>query len=299
MKKTVIIIFSFLLASSSLAQTRSTPDSIKFHTEDIERFWKVFDKTSPKFDAKVFQKEYIDSGSVGLKGFLKYRIEDGKHLSKTIKSDVEYYKSIRESSLSIANRGEMFYECFAKLKNIYSRAVFPDVYFVIGAKNSGGTSFSGGLIIGAEMFGKPTETFSPNVNIEFIDEVVAHELIHFQQNYPINKTLLAQCIREGSADFICEIIAGSHSNKIIHEYGNAHTQELWNEFLKAKDKTDWTNWLYYSKDKSRPKDLGYFIGYKITEAYYNQADDKTKAIDDILNIVDFNAFLNKSGYSGM
>lgn len=303
MIKRLTLLILFILTthfSKSIAQSNfsTNPDSVTFHTEDIHTFWKVFDETTPKFDPKIFQKEYIDAGSEGLKGFIKFRIEDGKNLSKTIKSNLNYYQSIRESSFIIDEKKERFYECFRNLKKIYSKAVFPDVYFVIGVKNTGGTTFNGGLIIGAEMYGKQTETFTPRIDIDYIDEVVAHELVHFQQNYVKNNTLLAQCIREGSADFVCELIAGTHSNNKIYEYGNAHTKELWEEFLKAKDNTTWQPWLYGSKDQSRPKDLGYWMGYKITQAYYNKMVDKEKAIDDILNITDFNNFFEKSGYSG-
>ena len=274
------------------------PDSVVFHTMDINNFWKVFDKTAPEFDPKAFQEEYINIGSKGLKGFINFRIVDGKNLSNTIKSNLAYYNSIRESSFLIDKKRERFYECFRNLKGIYSRAVFPDVYFVIGAKNSGGTIFSGGLIIGAETFGKTTDTFTPTLDIDYIDEVVAHELIHFQQNYSKNNSLLAQCIKEGAADFICELIAGAHSNKKIYEYGDAHTKELWEKFVKEKDNTNWGNWLYYTSDKSRPKDLGYWMGYKISKAYYDKMVDKEKAISDILNITDFREFLEKSGYNG-
>jgi uncharacterized protein YjaZ len=148
------------------------------------------------------------------------------------------------------------------------------------------------------MFGNPSENFKPRVDIDYIDEVVAHELIHFQQNYAADNTLLAQTIREGSADFICELIAGAHNNTKIHAYGNAHTKELWGEFVKEMNGTDKSNWLYGQERESRPKDLGYWMGYKIAESYYRKMEDKSKAIDDILNIQDFNEFLKKSGYNG-
>ncbi|HEU5165281.1 MAG TPA: DUF2268 domain-containing putative Zn-dependent protease [Chitinophagaceae bacterium] len=304
MKKWILQRMLFLLLSvKCLAQTNETnfsknPTDAKFHTEDIINFWKVFDETNPNFSASAFQEKYIDIGSKGLKGFVKNRIENGNNLSKTLKANVNYYAAIRESSLSIDNKKERFYECFNNLKKIYPEAVFPDVYFVIGAKNSGGTSFSDGLIIGAEMFGEEKNDFKPVLDIGYVDEVVAHELVHFQQKYATNNSLLAQCIREGSADFICELISGSHSNTKIYEYGNAHTKELWNEFITQMNGSDWGNWLYSSKDKSRPKGLGYWVGYKITKAYYDKAKDKTKAIQEILNIKDFNSFLSNSGYNG-
>jgi len=175
-----ILLIILCVAGSLRAQTYSSnPNSVTFHTEDIHSFWEVFDSTSPKFSAKVFQEAYIDKGSKGLHGFIRGRIESGKHLSKVVKSNLDYYKSIRGSSLSIDARKERFYECFRKLQEIYPEAVFPDVYFVIGAKNSGGTVYDGGLIIGAEMFGDPASEFKPPIDVESVDKVITHELIHF------------------------------------------------------------------------------------------------------------------------
>jgi hypothetical protein len=272
------------------------PDSVTFHTEDIDLFWKVFDETKPRFNAKTFQTKYLDAGSEGLKGFINMRIESGSNLSKIIKKNLDYYTAVRESTLSITGKTEKIQEYFYTLKKLYYQAVFPDVYFVIGAKNTGGTTFQGGLIIGAEMFGKETETFKPRINIETLELMVVHELVHYQQNYTPSNTLLAQSIREGTADFICELITGSHPYTALHKYGNSHELELWAEFKQNLNSREWTPWLYYKKDDSRPKDLGYWMGYKIVKAYYDKIDNKEQAIYDILNITDFDNFLTKSGY---
>jgi len=39
-----------------------------------------------------------------------------------------------------------------------------------------------------------------------------------------------------------------------------------------------------------------FISYKIAESYYSRAKDKKQAVEDILEIKDFNQFLKASGY---
>jgi Predicted Zn-dependent protease (DUF2268) len=302
MKKLIlIIVVGLTLTKAILAQSpvfSSDPEGAIFHTEDIAVFWKVFDETSPKFEAQIFQEKYINVGSKGLMGFIKMRIENGKNLSKTIKSNLSYYQAIRESSLSMDKGKERIYECFRNMKKIYPQAVFPDVYFVIGAMNSGGTTFDGGLIMGAEMFGEPSENFKPRIDVGVLHKIVAHESVHFQQKYGADRSLLAQCVREGSADFIAELISGEPAGGEGYAYGNAHSKELWDEFVSRKDGTSWKNWLYYQKDKSRPNDLGYWMGYKITKAYYNKAVDKMAAIKDILNIQDFNKFLKDSGYNG-
>ncbi|MDJ1497036.1 DUF4932 domain-containing protein [Cytophagaceae bacterium DM2B3-1] len=272
----------------------NSPEQIQFHTEDIDLFWKVFDKMYPRIQGSTLQKEYIEAGSAGLQNFIKNRIESGNKLAKTIRKELDYYQAIRASSLSIASRKEQFYTCFHNLKQLYPEAQFPDVYFVIGRKNTGGTIFKGGLLIGAEMFGQPTATFTPRIPIDYLDELISHELIHFQQKYSKNNSLLAQCIREGAADFLGELISGAHGNQEMYHYAEQHKQELWKEFLARKDDNNWQGWLYYSKDTSRPKDLGYWMGYKITQSYYQHATDKSQAIKDILTIQDFTGFLEKS-----
>jgi uncharacterized protein YjaZ len=185
---------------------------------------------------------------------------------------------------------------FAQFKKF--QQLYPAVYFVIGAKNTGGMGFRGGLSIGAEMFGKSDGKITPRLDLDLIDDVVVHELVHFQKRYASDNSLLAQSIREGSADFLCELVTNTHANQDIYEYDNTHERELWNEFKTRMDKADWSGWLYYQRDKSRPKDLGYWMGYKITKAYYDKASDKSKAITDILTIQDFKKFLADSGYVG-
>lgn len=293
-----------LLGSLSLvvAQAQSNfpgnPDQAKIHTTDIALFWKIFDQSSPKFSAETLQKNYLDAGSPGLKAFIPMRIESGKNLAKNIKQNLAYYQNIRASSLSIDDQRDMLQGYFSKLKKRYPAAVFPDVYFVIGAKNTGGTTFNGGLIIGAEMFGRETSDFKPRLNIELVNQVVIHELVHFQQNYAKDNTLLAQCIKEGAADFICELVTGSHANQTIYTFGDSHKKELWAEFQQNLDSSNWSPWLYRSKDKNRPQDLGYWMGYQIVKAFYERMEDKEKAVFDILNIKDFKNFLQISGYQG-
>lgn len=276
----------------------TTPREAKFHTEDIVEFWKLMDQYGSKISGDALQTEYIDKGSIGVKGFVKNRIESGKHLSKVVKSEMDYYQYVRPFTLSIDQKKELFYTCFEKLKQLYPAAVFPDVYFVIGANNTGGTIFDKGLIIGAEKFGKPDNTHKPPLDIENLHRVVTHESIHFQQKYAPDNSLLAQAVREGAADFLCELVTGDHSNnKEMYAYGESHKKELVEEFISRMNQNDWSGWLYYQNNKSRPKDLGYWMGYKICKAYYENSVDKQKAIEEILTIKNFKEFFEESGFN--
>jgi len=144
------------------------------------------------------------------------------------------------------------------------------------------------LFIGAEM----------QTDINNIPYIVAHELIHFQQkNWKESPTLLEQSIVEGSADFLGELISGMNTNKAANEYGNKNKERLCREFVKRMDSTSYMDWMYGVSGKDdRPNDLGYWMGYKITEQYFAKAADKKKAVAEILNIKDYKDFLRKSGY---
>ncbi|HXJ98406.1 MAG TPA: hypothetical protein VNJ50_06130, partial [Gelidibacter sp.] len=47
---------------------------------------------------------------------------------------------------------------------------------------------------------------------------------------------------------------------------------------------------------NRPADLGYYLGYQITESYYNNSDNKKQAIKEILEMKNAEKFLEKSKY---
>ena len=95
------------------------------------------------------------------------------------------------------------------------------------------------------------------------------------------------------------MIAGKNINDHIYIYGDVHEKELWEEFKGQMHGKDISNWLYNGNaSKDRPADLGYYVGYQICEAYYEKAEDKQKAIRDILKVKNGKKFLELSGYNG-
>jgi hypothetical protein len=284
----LLFYISIIVSSVSHGQQIFEPDPSKaeFITSDIRNFWVAFDQIGVKKNPFI---NYIEKGSVGLMDFIPYRIESPKNLLKTVIKRKTDYQAIREGSYKVELQVSRIGDFYAVFKELYSSAVFPPTYFVIGAFNSGGTSSGNGLIIGVEV----------QNDVENIPYIVAHELIHFNQNYQGNKTtLLEQSIIEGSADFIGELISGKHINLSAYNYGNENEEQLCSEFVKIMGDAIYHGWLYGSKGKikGRPNDLGYWIGYKICESFFCKSQNRQEAIRDILNIQDFNAFLTTSGY---
>ena len=93
-----------------------------------------------------------------------------------------------------------------------------------------------------------------------------------------------------------ELISGRTINEHLKIYGRTHDAEIWRDFEADMYKPDYTNWVYNATTaKDRPADLGYYVGYLITRAYYRNAKDKRRAVHDILNIQDARAFYEASG----
>ena len=299
-------IFSVILASLWLSVSSQGNNALEIEiiTSDIDNFWEAYDAAKPVFDPKVFQEMYLDRGSKGVRGFMKDRIQSAENLALLVRSYSDYYASTRASTLRIAGMKNEITSSLSKLKELYPAAKFPPVYFVIGGLNSGGTTSGAGLIIGAEMYGKTDDASMDQLDdwlktvlkpVDELPHIVAHELIHFQQKYG-TRDLLSACIKEGSTDFIAELISGKHINQHIHDFANPREEELWAEFKERMHGKDYKGWLY-SSTEGRPNDLGYWIGYKIAKAYYDKQPDKKKALEDILHIRNFDKFLQESNYA--
>jgi len=187
--------------------TNLESSKINLITTDIDNFWIAWEKSKTEFDSLVFDSMYIAKGSEGLKGFMPYRIVSAGKLVKTINKNRSYYEQLKKSTLQIESMKDDIKKSLINLSSIYPDAKFPPVYFVVGALNSGGTSIENGLVIGVDMYGKTTNTKMEELRpwlqtvlkpVTEIPYIVAHELIHFQQNYKTDN-LLGASIKEGSA----------------------------------------------------------------------------------------------------
>ena len=310
--KTLLFISCFLSCILVSAQpivsglvTNTEPDRIRFITSDVDAFWKAFDLFKRDTTTNPFE-DYLTKGTPAIQQFLPYRIKDAHQFKKMIKNEIRYYESIRPYSKEILTYEEQVREYFTRFKRLYPHAIFPDVYFVIGQMNTGGTIFDGGIIIGMEQFAADSLTTSygqPAMSIAKLPFVITSALIFYQQK-PAHTgyTLLRQCIIQGSADFVTSLVLDEDKDILLnsknYQYGEQHEEALMKEFLREKDSSDFSKWLYQGQlIGERPADLGYWVGYKITEAYYNNATNKTRAIDEIFKINDFEKFLLLSGYA--
>lgn len=293
MRFAMIPVMLVTLGSGPLvAQTRqgaAAPEHARLVTSDVVRFWDIFDRSSTQEElARLLEDEYLQHGTDALRDFIPYRILDADSLAAMVTRRRRTYEAARARSLEVVEMERAIRAPWFALEYLYPEAVYPDVYFVIGRFNSGGTVSSAGSIIGAEMLPEPPE----------VPWLVTHELIHFQQPpVPGNgRTLLAQSIREGAADFIAELATGRAPSGPYMAYGLANEPQLWREFREVMHGYEYGGWLYAGEHDGRPADLGYFIGYRIVEAFHARSPDTRQAVREIITATDFEDLLRHSGY---
>ena len=261
----------------------------------------------------IIQKHYMDKASADFREFIKIRNFTAAEYVEKIGRYPLYWRSIRPRTENIEDQLSELDNVVAKLEAAIPNYRQPNICFAIGCLRTGGTTSENLVLIGAEIAAADDSVekseLPPRLRAIIgktggITSMVAHEIIHTQQ---IDKRiiifgsnpLLEQTIIEGVADFLTYEILGLTINQYIHNYGRQNECSLLKEFeadLTSEPK-DFTNWLYNrGKMVDRPADLGYFIGFKIAESYYQKQIDKSEAIRQLLNQKKYSKIYKESGY---
>jgi hypothetical protein len=257
---------------------------------DVDNFWIAFDALLSDTTKNPFV-DYLDKGSVGLADFIPSRIRSADRLKKHVIERLDFYKRIRPKIYHYKNYTDKIDHIYNRLRSILPQAVLPRVYFVIGRENSGGTATSNGIIIGLENFcysESDKSLYGSTTSMDNLIDVIAHELIHYNQKTNNQVNLLNQCLVEGSADFLAEILVNDLQLekplwKDRNAYGKKNECILWNKFMKCKDDANYGSWLYSDAGKE-PPDLGYWIGYTVCESFYKEYNTDNDIYEKLLNI---------------
>jgi hypothetical protein len=288
------------------------PQDVKLVTTDIDHFWAAYaaaQRDTAHAEA-IFRRVYFDKGSPGLRDYAQLKMNSYADFTQRILRRPQYYNSIKKTTLAIADQKPRIVAAFRRFQELYPAVRLQNAYFVVGGWVSGGTATNEGLLIGADQTAN-----GPGVNtselsllqrnrcaqVADMPSLLVHELVHNNQG-PQDNTLLSYALNEGMADFVAELVTGTLGNNArLHPYGNAHERELWAAFKQEMNGTNSSNWIANGPQETpeKPCDLGYYVGYRIVQNYYNQAADKKAALAHILTLRDPKAFLAESGYEAV
>ncbi len=276
----------------------NSPQDFSIVMEDIPHFWKAYDMAKPEFNPEIFQEYYLLEASDGLQLFEPAHIESAERLARTVEANKEYYEFIRPVTKNLDQHSKKIRKYASKLEKMYPESSFPDIYFLMGRKTAAISVQNENMLIGIERFG-PDKADSPFANevwapVDQLPVYVTRELVHYQQRYPTVGHLLSQSIQQGAADFITELVTGTNPNRDYYKLSDEEAYRYWEVFEVQMLEEEMYSWL---NDEDRdPVNLSRIMGYQIVEDYYKQADDKEAALHDILNITDFERFIDMSGY---
>lgn len=293
MKPICTIIFSFLLTSVY------SQNSNKIYTSDIDNFWTAYDSIQKSKDLhkniQFINTLYIEPGTKGLHAFMKARNYNDSLYVQLIKDYPKFWNSVRPHTLEIKNKTTELNLAVEKLKKLYPNLKDAEMYFTIGGLRSGGTVDGNKVLVGAEIAtGNSTVDVSEFENNwlkntfekQSLDNIVylnIHEYIHTQQNGGNNR-VLNQSIKEGSCDFIAQLALEKPIQTQYLNNGRKRLAEIKDSFRKEMFSTDFSNWLYNGSKKTENADLGYFVGYEICNSYYQNSNNKSEAIKDIIEL---------------
>lgn len=296
-----------------------SPESIQaqtIHIEDVRNFWSAYDHIvrTTSFDKKleIINAEYLLIGSDGLKKFAKMMNYTDSSYVRAITQYPKFWKSLRRKTDALESENKKIAQYLAKLKTIYPDLKPAQLYLCMGLGNSGGKPIGSDLVIGRELAlgdssintteykSQDKQDYYASRASSDLQFVAVHEYIHTQQKPFINNSVLKQAIREGSCDFIAELVIETPLDFDYIRYGYSNAKTVKQAFRKELLSPIMDNWFYNSKVET-VKDLGYFVGYDICKKYYFNSKDKAKAIKDIIEIdyaddEEVFAFLNFSGY---
>ena len=270
------------------------------HTEDVTLFYRVYDAAGGHPTADQIQHDYIDKGSDGLRSFLKQRRTTAARIVQAIADHPQIYADARKCLAVLPRAKTRVSTALSKLGSLYPEAKFPPVTVAIGRGKPVAIADETGVMVGLESL--CAVSWMPADLEDRVTYVIAHEYTHVQQAlaspafYNIDKpTVLDAAIIEGAAEFMGILTSGGTSYAYFAKATAGREKQIETAFVPDEDKTDLSAW-FFNGTLEKPGDMGYWVGRRIVQSYYEHAADKRTAIRDIIEIKDAHAFLARSGW---
>jgi len=299
MKKSIylFLLLSFLFS----CQTTEKKDLIV--SSDIDNFWTAFDAIKATQDsslhAGILASEFLDKASPGQIKLMEVRNYTAKEYLNNIKAYPKFYESLKSNHQEIAKISSIINNSLDKFMEIYPLKKEGKIYLGIGNFRTNGTTVDSMVLFGTEMalssknldlseFPDSYNYFrnyikeDPINNIGFLS---CHEFVHTQQVEAIGTNLMSVALREGSAEFIAEIISKEASTSPALSFGKENTEAVMQQFKNEMFNLSTSYWVWTSRDnKFGQRDLGYFVGHELSRHYYENHKAKNQAIKDLIEL---------------
>lgn len=283
---------------AALAGPASAQDGPVLQTDDVDRFYRLYDANGGRPGAEQLQRDYLEAGSEGLRHLASVRNVTGVRMVEAIAARPEIYVEARRCADTLPKVRERVDAALKEFARRSPHARFPSVTVAVGRGRPVAIgSPANGVQVGLEALCAAT-FINPDIEDRFVG-VLVHEYVHTQQSAAMTeeqaRTVLEISLAEGAAEFLTEVLSGAPAYAYFGPLTEGRELEIETRFAADVDKTELSDWLYNSTMET-PGDLGYWVGYRIAKAYYQHAADKEAAFREILELTDAKAFLAASGW---
>lgn len=298
--------WGLMLALSCIGSgTAAVPQApqIEVVDRDVALFWQAYDRVKAVPDRaqqiQLLQTTYLDRGSPGLATFALAKQYDAATYVDAIRAYPGYWDSVRPRTALARPALDKVQRHLRRFASLYPALKPAGIYFEVGALRSAGTTQGDKVLIGVEMatgdesvdlsqmperLQRFFRAYFVSRPLENLNLLVIHETVHTQQRGE-RGSLLAQAVYEGVADFVAEQVTGRLPDLPYVHYGPAHDAAIRAAFRKDMAGNDYSGWLYNNTDNAfGTRDLGYYVGYAICQAYYQRSADKIQALAGMIEL---------------
>jgi len=272
--------------------------AIEIQTEDVTRFYEIYDRMNGHPTAAQLQSFYVEPGSEGLRHLMQARNVNAERIARTLADQPELYINARTCLDALPRIRERLRLSFDNLLRRYPEAARPPISILISRGKPVAIAGPGtGVQVALEALCSDTAARYLGADIEdrFV-YLIAHEYIHVQQapEQP-SPTVLERALQEGIADFLGELVSGGISNVAVHQAARGRELEIEERFAGDLDRRDLSAW-FDNTTKEDVGQLGYWVGYRIAKTYYLNAPDQQAALREMIRMTDAQNFLSRSGW---
>jgi hypothetical protein len=268
---------------------------------DLENFSNFLQRLE-KGDAieAALQEEYLDKASPGLLEHIKEQEFTAEDIISAVNERFDDYKKLENLAVSLKTVEPELRQAYGRMSEILPGSVFMPVYFFVGVHP--------GLFAEPSEVGISVSITSESTALKYMTELVVHESAHVQQVmavgleeyllvYGPKKSLLSLSIREGTAEFFTMLVTGKITQQDALDYLLENEERLWPQFAGNMNEESPGDWMWQKpSNEDWPYHMGYAMGYRIVDHYYQSAEDKTHAMKAILASTNAKQFLEASGY---
>ena len=289
-----------------------------FDYSDVERFGLAIAAIEGGTDPEQAFQAYLDGAGAGLYGWsTRYNIPASAYAEDYLKYR-KFFKYLGSLAPALKAREAEVAADLVSLRDMMAEAldhptlsILPTYYFV-SPMGGGGSAEAIANMIAIDYYGRnpdaPLDEFADRgfwpegkqlmQSLDAMIFVASHEMVHWYQTLMQGEidyvqlyieegedTLLGRAVREGGADFIARLASETYTQDQL-DYGDPNEQALWAVFrghiYELSD--DNPGWFHGANPHftSAPWQIGYYVGMRMCEAYYEAAEDKNAALRFIL-----------------